>query len=63
MNNYAVLIAMMQGYITPRPQPESSPMGRSYTAIWEIALECWRENPEERLSMETIYNRLATNLS
>lgn len=47
MNNRQVLEAVEEGYRMPKPEASPAP-------LYEIMLSCWRKEPEERPTFETL---------
>ncbi|KAG8903407.1 hypothetical protein FRB99_003337 [Tulasnella sp. 403] len=42
----------------PPTQPETAPNGTSYTPLWVIAMDCWKEQPEARPSAAKVFQDL-----
>ncbi|KAG8895267.1 hypothetical protein FRC01_012472, partial [Tulasnella sp. 417] len=51
----AVMLAVMQNGVRPRPFPTHSPTGESYQRIWNIAARCWRKDPNTRPTMKQVF--------
>ncbi|KAG8908802.1 hypothetical protein FRB99_003040 [Tulasnella sp. 403] len=55
--NSAVILAVLRGR-RPSKTPLTSPQGKSYGAVWDVAERCWAEEPLDRPTMQEAHKSL-----